>query len=467
MARLFSKKVQRNAFLAAFTVVLLSLLDPPPLPQSLQRRQALSAQDEAVMGDVYDFVDDADTAVYWHIPKASGSSMKGYYGCLGLVEATQMGITEGHDTDESLEVWDHPHGPKFLNVDTTREDGILHAKQLGLAQSGLADVVFTEYPAIATQMFTTKHQARFFTLLRHPIERSVSLFYYRQIAKWEKHDGVYKPDLAGLELEEYARKRINSRDNGGFMVSLLLNKRRTEPLTDDDLQKAKEILRTKFVVGLTSRMEESVQRFDNYFGWHDVNDEEGKKQRREECLDLYIRQKTGGGENKSNKNTYKHVEEGSEAWKLWAKFHYFDMQLYEFAVQLFEDQADLLGVHAWEDYLEEQQQQQQIMDVVPVVENVPVESIVPGEGRTPPENNVPVESRVSGEGNVPPESNVPAANVVATENNVPVENNVPAENSVPIEENNVPAKNIDIPAQNAVSAEVNIADNQNVPMQSA
>eukprot|EP00957_Ditylum_brightwellii_P151027 11500251-Ditylum_brightwellii.AAC.1 len=39
-----------------------------------------------------------DTAIYWHIPKASGSSMKNYYGCMGLVTASQVGL-DGHEQD--------------------------------------------------------------------------------------------------------------------------------------------------------------------------------------------------------------------------------------------------------------------------------------------------------------------------------------------------------------------------------
>jgi len=261
------------------------------------RRKTL-LEDEVMkdsMGDVGDFVDDADTPIFWHIPNSGGSSMKSYYNCMGLVEASEIGL------------------------------------EMGLARSGLTDIAFTEYPTIATQMFDAEHQARFFTLIRHPIERTASLFHH-QISEMMKEEGIHKPDLAHLTLEDFARQRIDSKDNGGFMVSSLTDKRHSDPLTNDDLERAKDILRHKFIIGLMPKMEESINRFDNYFGWHTIRDHE-------RCFDVCIRQG-------KRSDSYENVEESSEVWKMLEKFHYFDMQLYEYALELYDYQANLVLVQS-------------------------------------------------------------------------------------------------------------------------
>eukprot|EP00957_Ditylum_brightwellii_P002829 217148-Ditylum_brightwellii.AAC.1 len=51
-------------------------------------------------GDVMEPLKESDTPTYWHIPKASGTSVKRYYGCMGLVAASETGIIDGHDKDE-------------------------------------------------------------------------------------------------------------------------------------------------------------------------------------------------------------------------------------------------------------------------------------------------------------------------------------------------------------------------------
>jgi len=41
-----------------------------------------------------------DTPFFWHIPKAGGTSVKGYLSeCIGLVEASEVGIQGGHEND--------------------------------------------------------------------------------------------------------------------------------------------------------------------------------------------------------------------------------------------------------------------------------------------------------------------------------------------------------------------------------
>ena len=86
-----------------------------------------------------------DTATFIHIPKAGGTSMKHLYSqCYGLVVASG-GAQWGWDLDE-LVVWPYttPEGKevRFINIDPNSAQGLERAKRLGLADSGLVDVVF-------------------------------------------------------------------------------------------------------------------------------------------------------------------------------------------------------------------------------------------------------------------------------------------------------------------------------------
>jgi len=329
-----SKALKRAAFSTSLVIVSVSLLKQES--NAIQRLASvtvdLSGDVANNMRDVADPLKDTDTAVYWHVPKASGSSIKGYYSCMGLVEGTDMSETEGHDQDQSVAVWTHqPSKHRYINVDTTREEGILRGKQLGLAESGLADIVSTMFPRIIPQMFNEQHQGRYFALLRHPVERAVSLFYYYQIASWER-PGVYQPELEGMDIDEWLEGREST---GGYMVSLLVNKDRRETLTDDDLEMAKEILRTKFIVGLVTEMEESVNRFDQYFGWSD-------NELRSECQDRFIVKGV-------NKNSHNGVKPGSDTWNKLTELNRYDLQLYQYAVQLFEEQAEFFSEKTMDD----------------------------------------------------------------------------------------------------------------------
>jgi len=291
-------------------------------------RRSLSSLKFRIANNVADVttpVQYSDTAVYWHIHKAGGTSMKRYYSCLDMVLSSHVGITEGHEHDKYLQVWTNKDGYRYVNVDTTKEIGILRAKSLKLAERHLADVVFVTYPALTTHIFQQQFKGRFFTMFRHPIERTVSEFYYRQVANWEPVAGVFNPNLAQQTIEEWLRDASNENEwNGDFMTAKLVGKAAVE-LTPDDLVMAKEFLRTKFLVGLVQRTEESVDRFDAYFGW-------AGKANREQCKAEYVRTPV-------NKNEHQAVENGSEAWNMLAAVNTYDLQLYAYAMQLFDEQA--------------------------------------------------------------------------------------------------------------------------------
>mmetsp|Transcript_14779 Transcript_14779/g.20963 ORF Transcript_14779/g.20963 Transcript_14779/m.20963 type:complete len:213 (-) Transcript_14779:215-853(-) len=206
-----------------------------------------------------------------------------------------------------------------MNVDTTTPGGIQHAKDLNIAESGLAKIIFSSYFHGGSELFNPVNRGRFFTIFRHPIERAASLFYYRQTATWEKIFG-----LNTLTLEQFLRK---GRGEKNWMVRLLTNKF-TERLTGEDLEVAKEILRTRCVVGLMDRMEESLDRFSTYFGWSAPDGDDCKN----ELLHKGV-----------NRNSHAKVKVGSEAWNIMYEQNELDIKLYEYAQVLFEEQRLLFS----------------------------------------------------------------------------------------------------------------------------
>jgi hypothetical protein len=137
-----------------------------------------------------------DIPIYFHIPKAGGSTVKDVVGsCLRMTMASEFGVTDGHDQDTEIAVV-YPKVPgssgsedrsPFINVDATTVAGIDRAAKMGFADSGLAGCVVTPFLYEANALFTETAQGRLFAVFRHPVDRAVSMFYYIQVADWGKY----------------------------------------------------------------------------------------------------------------------------------------------------------------------------------------------------------------------------------------------------------------------------------------
>lgn len=95
-------------------------------------------------------------------------------------------------------------GVKYVNVDTTHPAGLRHARENGLAQSGLADIVSSHLFTGSLQLFTNEVKGKAFTIFRHPIERAVSMFYYLG-SEQAKHEKTYDPALKTMTIEEFSK----------------------------------------------------------------------------------------------------------------------------------------------------------------------------------------------------------------------------------------------------------------------
>lgn len=223
-------------------------------------------------------------------------------------------------------------GLHYVNVDTTTKSGIERAARLRLVPTHLADVIVTPYYMDAASMlFNPGNKARMFTILRHPIDRAVSLFFYIQNATWET---TYDESMKSMTLEQYL---LSDKVEENWMTRFLVNKP-TGPLVTDDVILAREIMRRKFLIGLLSHMDESIVRFERYFKWN-VSDKDKK-----ECV----------AQKWTNKHQHPKLEEGSNMWNALAALNVYDIELYHYAEELFHQQRDYF---VWEGEVHEEENQ--------------------------------------------------------------------------------------------------------------
>ena len=221
-------------------------------------------------------------------------------------------------------------GSQYVNVDTSTPQGIAHAKSLHLAQSRMANVAITPHVHEMGDIFDPQHKGRLFAMIRHPIDRAVTMFYYLQRATWEPS---YDPRLQDMTIEDYAK---SDRVEENWMTRFLTGKK-TEPLGPHDVVLAREILRRKFVVGLLSRTDESVKRFIDVMGW------DTSKPERMECINNLVH-------NGMNRHEHPPIERGSDVWDKLMEYNKYDMELYIYAVQLFQEQFSSLAANDFMDF---------------------------------------------------------------------------------------------------------------------
>jgi len=278
--------------------------------------------------NVWDPPHDTDIPVFWHIAKSGGSSFKDIFGrCHRLTMASEVGTGEGHHKDTDLGAYiigDNPFN-KFVNVDTTKIKGLERAKKMGLAKSGLADVIVTRHIFEVDSLFDKDHRGQLISVFRDPIDRAISLFSYLQYADWEL---TYSTKLANMTLEEFGN---SSYIEDNWLLRFLSNSYDQE-LTEADMIVAKRLLREKFLIGLLNEREETMDRFEKFFGWKYKIDPKTQ----EACRENFM----SSGSN-TNKNSIVKPKPGSKAYEAIAARNRWDMQLYEYIESLFWDQEKL------------------------------------------------------------------------------------------------------------------------------
>mmetsp|Transcript_11774 Transcript_11774/g.18067 ORF Transcript_11774/g.18067 Transcript_11774/m.18067 type:complete len:467 (-) Transcript_11774:87-1487(-) len=255
----------------------------------------------------------------WTIPRCGSTSIRRIAShCLGLTMASEAG--KGDARGDSLQVVEGDR-MKYVNVDMSNPAGIERAKELGVGGWNEVDLVSSSYLYDGAGIFDPDHKGYMIAMFRHPIERAVSLFYNLRSNK------AYAEQMVTLStVEQYSRSSLVENN---WMTRFLSNSLSGE-LTPEHEAIAKEVLRTKCIIGLLQEKAESMRRLEMLF---DLKAE--KSQRRYDCQEKLWYWDWPG------KNRHEPVSEGSEAWNRLYEQNSFDIRLYEYARELFKAQGKL------------------------------------------------------------------------------------------------------------------------------
>jgi hypothetical protein len=248
---------------------------------------------------------------------------------MALVSASEVGTREGHDEDALLQVIDYKGG-KYVNVDTTSIQGIERAKTLGLGPSGVADVVVSSYLQEGASIFDADHRGRVFVMLRNPVDRAVSMYHYMV---------QERPEMADVSLQEFAK---GQGIENNWMVRFIVNQMEGE-LDKSKLELAKQVMKEKMFIGFVDEKEESIKRFQAYTGWDARGETMGESfmEDAEDCISNVL----SVGVNVSP--PYELPKKGSQEWALITHQTQYDLKLYDFALELFDEQTKKFGTKEW------------------------------------------------------------------------------------------------------------------------
>jgi hypothetical protein len=188
----------------------------------------------------------------------------------------------------------------------------------------MADVMISpRLHEFVANIFDSNHKGRLFTMLRHPVERALSLYYYLGFASW---DPMFNPDIANMTLMEYAKSGYLEHN---WVTRFLVNKP-GGALERTDMVLAKEILRSKCLVGIFDEMESSLAHFAAYFDWTSKGTSPAAAA---DCQKAVAQ----AGDKRHN---HPPVLGNSPEWEAIAHANKFDLELYEYAKRLYRHQAE-------------------------------------------------------------------------------------------------------------------------------
>jgi hypothetical protein len=268
--------------------------------------------------------DDAETLFFWHVPRSGGSHLQDLYWCMDMTIANQVGgeprfnkIAPRHLVVEFQPWKEHGNEAKVINVDMSTRNGIVHAKNLGLlSQKDLPkpDIIMSsQFYYLSTILFSSQHKARMFALFRPPVERALSRF--RSLQQVNKA-------WANMSVENWATQ---NKHEANWIVRQLVGKGLDDAVNVQDLETAKDIVRDKFIVGLSDKYQESLRRFNILLG----ADEEDAKTKN--CLQSHG----------TSPEVAPSIKQGSPAYVTLMSVNFLDAMLYQYAEQLFERQSKL------------------------------------------------------------------------------------------------------------------------------
>jgi hypothetical protein len=210
-----------------------------------------------------------------------------------------------------------------------------------IAQQGVRDYINMNKAAQANYRILKGHlnfgihqhvpnQWAYFTFLREPIDRTISHFYF--IAQNKNHTLYNLIQEQKMGIKEYLEAGLDPMLFNAHtrLLSGVWDNNPAGTCTTDDLRMAKENLKAHIkVIGLTERFDESLLLLRQAFGWHSI---------------YYIPQNVTSNRPKKDEldqETLMAIENANEL----------DLELYEYALPLFEEQIERYGPDFTRDFL--------------------------------------------------------------------------------------------------------------------
>lgn len=286
------------------------------------------------MKDFTDLNHDGEIPVLWRIPFSGDEAWTEIFGtCLKLNQAADKHELLGvHATSDELQYVESAHGT-FFNLDLSESNGIEQAKAINLTSLDGVNIITSPSLNVLSLFDNATMQGRALCTLRHPALRLMSYFYGAKDAKSQYYD----PALDDVTLEEYAAWP-EDREEFNFMVKSLVSSGTdlipTSDITLDDLNLAKKILQQKFIILLAEDMFGSWTKLESYLGWPLSTQEQ------RQCEDSILR--LDWTHRASNEQEYRPVGDSEVAYSQLVERNSWDVALYEHALSLFQQQANVL-----------------------------------------------------------------------------------------------------------------------------
>merc|ERR1719410_126543 len=164
-----------------------------------------------------------DIPFFFHVPLTAGVMIQSILAvCYDLVQASNFWATK-EDFNEPLKIISSTtNNIKYVNINTENEQDIERARNFDLVNQNLVDVILSPQLILSSSIFTSKHQGRMFTLLRHPIERAAHMYHVKR----QRYNHV-----STMTLEQYANSMYMESD----WLTRFLSGKKTGTLTNNDL----------------------------------------------------------------------------------------------------------------------------------------------------------------------------------------------------------------------------------------
>mmetsp|Transcript_59653 Transcript_59653/g.69716 ORF Transcript_59653/g.69716 Transcript_59653/m.69716 type:complete len:543 (-) Transcript_59653:56-1684(-) len=252
-----------------------------------------------------------DVIFLWTVPRTENGLVQGIFdNCFHKVKASKV------QEKESLEIFELEGNAKVVNIDISNPSSIANAKSLGLVESGLVEIIVSFYFWEASSLFTPARGGRAIAFLRHPIDRSISMYH---------HLRKVSPDVESMSLLEYAESSFCEEN---WMTQHLSNSF-SGPLTNAHVNMATTVLRDKVILGFVDKMSISMQNIVRYLDLNEMNEDN--------CVQKYIEENT-------DIDDFPHVDEGSKEYDALYSRNELDIKLFKIAEGIFNAQRGLLGL---------------------------------------------------------------------------------------------------------------------------